>query len=129
MTGSNRLAVLRGAAFSLLVATPAALANTWFSEQEPKPAGALNVTLLVMAIGFAIGGFVAAREAESDRARSAIAAGLTAFVPIQVIGIVNRIGRGDRLSIGSILVLAVVAGSAAALGGLLEARSTNRRDR
>lgn len=128
MTPSNRLAVLRGGAFSLLLATPAALANTWLSEREPKPAGALNVTLLVMAIGFTIGGFVASREAISDRIRCGAIAGLIGFVPVEIIGILNRIGRGDRLSVGSILFLAVVAAGTGALGALLENRSSARRD-
>lgn len=123
------MAVLRGAAFALVIATPAALVNTWLSEQDPKPAGLLNLTLLAMIVGFVVGGHVAGGEATHDRARHGALAGLIAFVPVEIIGLLNRIGRGDRVSLGSVLFLAMLAAVAGTIGALIAARrSTPRRD-
>ena|SRR5699024_8694810 len=126
MISPDRLAILRGGAFALLLATPAALANTWFAEQEPKPAGALNLTLLAMVIGFAVGGFVTGREATSNRAQRGAVAGLVAFVPVEIIGLLGRTGRGDQISLGSIIFLAFLAAVAGTVGALIAIRTSER---
>lgn len=122
------MVVLRGAAFALLIATPAALINTWLAEQDPKPAGALNLTLLAMVLGFAIGGYEAGSQADADRARHGAAAGLVAFVPVQLVGIVSRIGRGDPVSIGSMIFLAMLAAVAGTIGALVANRRSHRSE-
>lgn len=121
------MVVLRGAAFALLIATPAALINTWLAEQDPKPAGALNLTLLGMVVGFVIGGYEAGSQADTDRARHGAAAGLVAFVPVQLVGIVSRIGRGEPLSLGSMIFLAMLAAVTATIGSLIANRRSHRR--
>lgn len=127
MSTPDRIAVLRGGAFALLLATPAALVNTWLAEQDPKPAGALNLTLLVMLVGFLVGGFVSGRESTEDRARGGAAAGLIAFVPVQLIGLIGRTGRGDPISLGSILFLLLLAATTGTLGALLAIRLSRRQ--
>lgn len=122
------MVVLRGAAFALLIATPAALINTWLAEQDPKPAGALNLTLLAMVVGFAIGGYESGSQADADRARHGATAGLVAFVPVQLVGIVSRIGRGDPVSIGSMIFLAMLAAVAGTIGALIANRRSHRSD-
>jgi len=123
----NRLVVLRGAAFAQILAVPAALANTWLAEQDPKPTGALNLTLLVLVVGFAAGGFVAGNEAEHHAAKHGALAGLVAFVPVQVLGLLGRTGRGDPIAVGSILFLACLAAVAGTIGALVALRRSAGR--
>lgn len=122
----DRITTLRGAAFALIIATPAAFLNTWFSEQDPKPQGPLALTYLFIVVGFLAGGFVAGQEAEEQRTRHGAMAGLVAFVPIEIIGLIGRTGRGDPISLGSILFLALIAAAAGTLGAFIAARRSGR---
>lgn len=67
----SRLAVGRGAAMALILAMPAALANVVLADQDPKPRAALNLTLLVLLVAFAVGGSLAGREAPPTRRSTA----------------------------------------------------------
>ena len=116
----NRLVVLRGAAFALLLASPAALANTWLQGQDPEPAGLLNLTLLIRVIGFFVGGLLAGSEADEQRAKHGAAAGVVAFVPVQLIGLLSPNSEGPRLF--SIIFLGFMAAVAGTLGALVAAR-------
>lgn len=122
------LVVARGAALALLLAVPAALANVMLAAQDPQPGWALNLTLLIMLIGFVAGGFGAGYEASSDAARHGAFAAVAAFVLVQVIGTLGRLDRGDEISLGSVIFLCLLAACAGTLGGLGASRRKVRRD-
>lgn len=123
----ERLPVLRGGAVALLPGSVAAVANVVLAAQEPKPAALLNVTFAVIVAGFVLGGYLAGREATHDSARHGAAAGLTAFVPIEAIGLLGRADRGDPIQAGSIVFLGLLAAVSGTLGGLFGARRNKWR--
>lgn len=123
----RRIVVLRGAAAALLPAAPAALANVMLSAQDPKPVGLLNLTLLVMLIGFFLGGLLAGIEADHDAARHGAVAALVAFVIVQLIGLLGRSDRGDPIQLGAIIFLGFLAAMAGTLGALYGVRRNARR--
>ena len=90
------LVVARGAATALVLAAPAALANVVLASQDPKPEALLNLTLLVLLLGFFFGGALSGREARADAARHGTFAALLAFVLVQAIGILGRLDRGEH---------------------------------
>ena len=118
----HRLTVLRGAAVALVPGTLAALVNVVLSAQDPKPAAWLNLTLLLLVVAFFLGGMLAGREAPHDAARHGAAAGIVAFVPIQLIGLLGRSDRGEPIQLGSIIFLGFLAAVAGTLGALVGAR-------
>lgn len=121
------LAVARGAALALLLAVPAALANVMLAAQDPQPGWALNLTLLIMLVGFVGGGFGAGYEASTEAARHGALAALAAFVLVQVIGTLGRLDRGDDVSLGAIIFLGLLAACAGTIGGLGASRRKVRR--
>lgn len=113
----DRLVVARGAAFGCLVAVPAALANVVLADQAPKPKGALNLTLLLLVLGFTVAGIAAGREATGRGTVHGALAGATAALPVEVIGILGRLDRGDGLAPATVVIVAVLAVGAGAYGG------------
>jgi hypothetical protein len=116
----DRIVVIRGAAGGLMVAMLAALVNVVAAEQDPKPNGVLVATFVGLLVGFALAGFVAGYEARHDTVRHGAWAGVAAFVPVEVVGLLARTDRGDRISIPGIVLLgflAAICGLAAAPGG------------
>jgi hypothetical protein len=118
----DRLSLGRAVAYGQLLAMPAALANVALADQEPPPRGALNLTLLVLLAGFVVSGIAAGRNARRDAARSGALAALITFVPVQLIGILGRLDRGDGLSIASIVVVGLLAACAGTIGAQVGAR-------
>lgn len=116
------LVVARGAATALVLAAPAALANVVLANQDPKPEALLNLTLLVLLVGFFFGGALAGREAPSDATRHGALAALLAFVLVQAIGILGRLDRGDSIKVGGIIFLGFLAACVGTLGALVGAR-------
>ena len=118
----ERLTVLRGAAVALVPGSIGALVNVVLAAQDPKPAAWLNLTLLLLVVSFFLGGMLAGREATHDAARHGAAAGVVAFVPLQLIGILGRSDRGEPILLGSIIFLGFLAAVAGTLGALVGAR-------
>lgn len=118
----DALTVARGAAAGVLLGVPVALANVALSGRDPAPRALLNLTLLGLLVAFGLAGLVAARLARADRARHAAAAGVVAFVPVQLLGVLGRIDRDAPVSAGQIVFLGLLAAVAGTLGGLLGAR-------
>ena len=114
-TTIDRLVVGQGAAYGLLLAVPAALANVVLAGQDPKPKGPLNATLLALLVAFGISGFMAGKLAAARPAVHGALAGLAAFALVQVIGVLGRLDRGAGVSVVQIVVLAVVASGIAAV--------------
>ncbi len=124
-TTIDRLAVGQGAAYGLLLAVPAALANVVLAGQDPKPKGALNATLLALLIAFGISGFMAGKLTPSRPAVHGALAGLTVFGLVQVIGVLGRLDRGAGVSVVQAIVLALVAAAVAATTAGAGARRRN----
>lgn len=116
------LTVLRGAAAAMVPGAIAALANVVLAAQEPKPGLWLNLTLLVLIASFFLGGHLAGREAPHDAARHGAAAGVVAFVPLQLIGVLGRSDRGEPVQLGSMIFLGMLAAVAGTLGALVGSR-------
>ncbi len=116
------LVVARGAATALVLAAPAALANVVLANQDPKPEGLLNLTLLVLLVGFFSGGVLSGREARSSAAQHGALAALGAFVLVQAIGILGRLDRGDSIKVGGIIFLGFLAACVGTMGALIGAR-------
>lgn len=123
-----RLVVARGAASGLMVAVPAAMANVILVAQDPKPVAAINATLPVLLLGFAIAGFVGAFEAPGRQVAHGVAAALVAFVPVEVIGILGRLDRGDPVSVPAIVFVVLLAAGAGWVGARIGAARRARRD-
>ena len=116
------LVVARGAATALVLAAPAALANVVLASQDPKPEALLNLTLLVLLLGFFFGGILAGREARSDAALHGALAAVLAFVLVQTIGVLGRLDRGDSIKVGGIIFLGFLAACVGTLGALFGTR-------
>jgi hypothetical protein len=117
----------RAAAFGLLIAMPAALANVVLASQDPKPIGLLNLTFLVMSIGFFVAGTVAGGIFEDRAAKRGTTAALVAFATIQVVGILGRLDRGEAIRPVAIILFGLFAACAGAMGGQFGAARRNRR--
>lgn len=122
------LVVARGAATALVLAAPAALANVVLANQDPKPEAMLNLTLLVLLVGFFSGGVLSGREARVNAAQHGAVAALAAFVLVQTIGILGRLDRGDSIKIGGIIFLGFLSACVGTLGALMGARRKPGRD-
>ncbi len=124
----DRLVVARGAASGLLVAVPAAFANSVLAAQdEPSPLLGL-VTLVVLVAGFLLAGFVAGLEAPADGVRHGMLAAAIALVPVELIAILGRLDRDAGVSPLSILIVGFLAIAAGRYGATLGQRRRARKE-
>lgn len=124
----DRLVVGQGAAYGLLLAVPAALANVVLAGQDPKPKAALNGTLLALLVAFGLSGYMAGKIATDRPAAHGALAGLIAFCLVQVIGVLGRLDRDAGIPIAQILILGSLAAGIAAAASGLGAKRHNRED-
>lgn len=122
------LVVARGAATASIISMPAAFANVVFASQEPKAQAGVNLSFLVVLIGFAVGGWLAGREAPSQSAKHGALAGVIAFIPVEVVGLLGRLDRGDPIGLPQIIVLGLLAACAGTAGARLGAARRNRKE-
>jgi putative membrane protein (TIGR04086 family) len=116
------LVIARGAAVGLLLAVPAALANSVLADQTPKPKAALNVSTLVVFVGFALAGWLAGREAPGQRAKHGALAALAAFVPVEVIAVLGRLDREAGISVVAIVFVGLLAACLGTMGASVGGR-------
>lgn len=122
MTLLNRLAVVKGAAFAIVICLPLALISNIVHDHNPD-SPLLPVLFVAVAAGFGIAGFVAARsEGDAPYSNGAFAA-LLGFVVIEAISIIVRLVGGNPLHPGRIVGTALIAYAAGILGALI-ARKT-----
>jgi hypothetical protein len=114
----DRMVVVRGAAGGLIVSVPAAMANVVLADQDPKSQILVNLSFVVVLVGFVLAGFVAGLDAPDQLVGHGIAAAAVAFLVIEVISILGRLDRGDDLSVPAIVIVAGFA----VLGGRSGAR-------
>ena len=119
-------AVRTGAAASIAICLPAALVAQVLADQgdddQPPVVYLLYVAVL---IGFAVGGWVAAKRATGTPYTSGAVAALCGFVAIQAVGVVVRVIDGDPIRV----VLIATNGLLAYGCGLLGAGASSRRTR
>lgn len=123
----DRVVVARAAAAGLLLAVPAAMASVVLSDQEERSQGLLALAYLLVVTGFAVAGYTAALLAADEGRQHAMVAAVTAYVPVQVIGVLGRLDRGDPVSIPAVVFLLVFAILAGNSGGVLGTRRSIRR--
>jgi hypothetical protein len=119
----NRSAVGAGAVAALPVVLPAVVANAWLTGRDDPSVGLVVLSYLVVLLGFAFGGFAAARSSGAGTPLQHGAAGaLAAWAVLQAISIVVRWARGDGISLLSIVFTGLLAASAGVIGGILATR-------
>lgn len=120
----DRLALLRGASVAVCICLPAALAAQALvdvPEGEDPPTSVFLFFALVL-VGFALGGWWAARSApEAPYSNGAVAA-LLAFVVIQGIAVVVRLVAGESVNIPAIVFNGLIAYGAGLLGAAIWSR-------
>lgn len=119
----DRRVVARGAATCLVLGAPATVVYSLLSDNEHSHRGALSLLSLVLLFSFALGGFGAGRESADLPAKHAAAAGVVAFVVIQVLGSLARLSRGASISLSRIVLSGLLSMCVAVLGGLLAGRT------
>ena len=122
------LVVARGAATALIFAMPAAFLNVVLASQVPKPQLGINLSFLVVLIGFVLGGALAGREAPSQAAKHGAFAALVAYVPVEVVGLLGRSDRGDPISLPQIIILGLLAACAGTIGARFGANRRHRKE-
>lgn len=123
---STGLVIARGAATGLLIAMPAAFVNVVLADQTPKPRAGINVSFLVVLLGFVLAGWSAGREAPVEPAKHGAIAAAVAFVPIEVIAVLGRLDRGDPISLGGIIIVGLLAACVGTVGGRIGARKRTK---
>ena len=123
--GLSALVVFRGAATGLLLAMPAAFASSVLSAQTPKPRAAINISFLIVMIGFGLAGWLAGREAPSQVAKHGALAALVAFIPVEVVAVLGRLDRGAPVGIGAIVIIGLFAACMGTIGSRIGARKRN----
>jgi len=117
----NRLAVVKGSAVAIVICLPLAIVSNVIQDENPESA-LLPILFVGVAMGFGIGGFVAARaEGDAPYSNGAFAA-LLGFVIIQGIAVVVRLANGDSLRLGTIVGTALIAYAAGILGAAVARR-------
>jgi hypothetical protein len=116
------LVIVRGAAIGLLVAVPGAFAQSVLADQSPKPIAALNVAALAVALGFALAGRLAGREAPGQQAKHGALAALAVFVPVEVIAVLGRLDREAGVSVFAIVFVGLLAACLGTMGAVFGGR-------
>lgn len=121
-------AVLRGAAVAVAICLPLALIGQQLvDEGDGSPlTGLLFVGVLV---GFAVGGFVAARAASTAPYTNGGLAALLAFVVIQGSAVVVRLVAGDSISAPVLVFNGLLAFGCGLAGGTIASRTAHRPQR
>lgn len=124
---SDRLVILRGAAFGCLIAVPATLANSAIAAADDVDEGLLALSFLVVVIGFLVAGLSAGAGATDEPARHGALAGLATLVPVELLAILGRLDRGAPIRLGTIIVHVLLGACVAAAGAQISARRRARR--
>lgn len=120
----DRNAVLAGAVWCVLIASPAAVAQGLLADDDAGTDQSVwvFVALAVIVTAYLVGGAIAGARVTDAPFINGATATLAAFVAIQAVGAVVRLARGDGLSLVAIVFNALLAASIGALGAAYGAR-------
>jgi putative membrane protein (TIGR04086 family) len=107
-------AIARGAGVGFLVALPAAIVQTVTGAGSLK-----SLAFLVTLVGFALGGYVAARPRPTQALTHGGLAGLVAGIGIAIVSIVRRSAAGEAISWLSYPLQTLLAVSSGLVGGYI----------
>ncbi|MEL7209699.1 MAG: TIGR04086 family membrane protein, partial [Actinomycetota bacterium] len=115
--------VLRGAAVTLVITVPPAVAVRLMDDDGDMAASNwARLAFLVILIGFGAGGWVAARRQPSAPLAHGAVAAFVGYAVVQGVGIVRRLATGEPLEWLSFVFAALLAASTGAVGGLIADR-------
>lgn len=120
MADLDRRAIGLGAVVAMAIALPAALVAQVLVDDADD--GLVFVFFTLVLVGFAVGGFVAARRAPTAPFSNAALAALLAFAVIQGVGAVRRHLIDDDVQWAGVLFAALLAYAAGLLGALVAGR-------
>jgi putative membrane protein (TIGR04086 family) len=116
-------AVRAGALAGIMWCVPAALlASVLAGDGEGDTPAIVLVLYVVVLLGLAFGGWVAARRSTESPYTSGAFAALVAFVAIQAVGIVTNALRDDAVSIAGIVFNGLLAYGCGLLGAAVVVR-------
>lgn len=118
----DRAAVVRGALVATAICLPLAIVAQQVVDPDDGTALAPLLFLAVL-VGFAVGGFVAARQATGAPFTNGGVAALLAFVAIQGVALVVRLVDGDPPSATTLVFNALLAFACGLAGGALAGRA------
>jgi len=121
-------AVLRGAGIGAVFIVPGAVLSRLVGGDDGVPALGVAAFFLLV-VGFALAGWAAATQPAAERTpvQHGTAAAAVALVVVQVFAVVSRVASGESVRPVSIIANLLLAASCGAVGGLLAARTINRR--
>ena len=116
-------AVRAGALVAVGICLPVALvAEAIVDERDDSQPPIVFVLYAAVLVGFAVGGWFAARRTADSPYSSGALAALLAFAAIQAVGVVARLIDGDDIRVTLIVTNALLAYGAGLLGAGIEAR-------
>jgi putative membrane protein (TIGR04086 family) len=116
-------AVRVGAAVAVVICMPLALvADAIVDERDADPSALAGVFYVLVLLGFAVGGLVAARRAVDTPYSSGAIAALAGFAVIAAISIVSHALRDEEIKVIGIVSNGLLAYGAGLLGAALVAR-------
>jgi hypothetical protein len=110
-------AVVKGAAVAVVVCLPLALVSDAVIDEHDPSRWAIPLFVGVL-LGFALGGFVTARNATDYPYTNAALAALAGFVLIQGVGIVVRLVGGEDIHVVRIVFTGLLAYGCGLTGGV-----------
>ena len=116
--------MLQGAGVALAIAVPAALLGQGLTAADVIDADSawLAPFVLVVLVGFGIGGGMAARSSEATPLRDGALASLLAFAVLQVIAVARILVAGDDVFWLQLVFNALLAASAGVVGAMVALR-------
>jgi putative membrane protein (TIGR04086 family) len=124
----DRASVVRGMVVTLAITVPPAIV-VQLMDDDGEMAGSnwARLAFLIILVGFATGGSVAARRQPSAPMAHGAAAAFAAWAVVQGLGIVRRLITGDPLEWLGFVFFGLLAASTGAVGGLIADRIRFRR--
>ena len=117
----DREAILKGAAAAIVVCLPLALVAAAIDNPDDQTPWVVPLVVGVL-VGFAVGGFVAARNARDYPYSNGGVAALVAFAVIQGIGILVRVVGEESVQYVAVVFNGLLAYGAGLSGGVAGAR-------
>ena len=121
-------AIGRGAVVAAAITVPLAIFMEFLRRDRELSGSSLGFLFLALILcGFAVGGFVTAKNIETTPLMHAALAALVAFVIIQGFGIIRRLLADEAIAWDGIVLNALLAASFGMIGGWVAMLRSNKR--